>query len=118
MAAPLSHLLTKDGFAWSPEAEAAFQALKNVVTNTLVLALTDFTKSFTVEINASGFGMGVVLSQGGHPIAFFSKQFYPKLVRSLTYVRELAAITNAVKKWQQYLLGHHFVILTNHRSLK
>ena len=118
MAAPLSHLLTKDGFPCSPEAEATFQALKNVVTNTPVLALPDFTKPFTVETDALGSGIGVVLSQGGHPIAFFSKQFCPKLVWSSTYVCELAAITNAVKKWWQYLLGHHFVILTDHRSLK
>ena len=62
--------------------------------------------------------MGVVLSQDGHPIAFFNKKFCPKLLRSSTYVRKLAAITASVKKWQQYLLGHHFVILTDHRSLK
>ena len=118
MAAPLSHLLTKDSFVWSPEADVAFQALKNVVTNTLVLALPDFTKPFTVETDASGSDMGAVLSQEGHPIAFFSKEFCPKLVRSSTYVHELAAITNVVKKWRQYLLGHHFVILIDHRSLK
>lgn len=35
-----------------------------------------------------------------------------------TYVRELCAITAPVKKWRQYLLGHHFVILTDHHSLK
>lgn len=62
--------------------------------------------------------MGAVLSQQNHPIAFFSKAFSPKLLQSSTYVRELAAITVAVKKWRQYLLGHSFVILTNHRSLK
>lgn len=61
---------------------------------------------------------GAVLSQGGHPISFFSKQFCPKLARSSAYVREHAVITNAVKKWRQYLLGHHFEILTDHRSLK
>jgi len=118
MEAPLFNLLTKDGFAWSPKAAAAFQALKNVVTNTPMLALPDFTKPFTMETDASGSGMGAVLSQEGHPIAFFSKQFCLKLTRSSTYVRELVAIMNAVKKWRQYLLGHHFVILTNHRSLK
>lgn len=48
----------------------------------------------------------------------FSKAFSPKLLRSSTYVRELAAITAGVKKWRQYLLGHSFVILTDHRSLK
>lgn len=83
-----------------------------------MLALPDFTIPFVVETDASGLGMGVVLSQGGHLIVFFSKQFCPKLLSSFTYVRELAPITTAVKKWRQYLLGHHFVILTDHRSLK
>lgn len=44
--------------------------------------------------------------------------FGPKLLCSSTYVRELAAIIAAVKKWRQYLLDHHFTILTDHRSLK
>ena len=52
------------------------------------------------------------------PIAFFSKEFCPKLRASSTYIRELAAITMAVKKWRHYLLGHPFVILTDHQSLR
>lgn len=41
-----------------------------------------------------------------------------KLLRASTYVRELFAITSVVKNWRQYLLGQHFTIITNHRSLK
>lgn len=62
--------------------------------------------------------MSAVLSQKGHPIAFFSKTFPPKLLGALAYVRDLCAITTTVKKWRQYLLGHHFVIITDHKSLK
>lgn len=52
-----------------------------------------------------------LLSQGGHPIAFFNKPFSPKLLCASTYVRELFVFTAAVKKWQQYLFGssfHHY----------
>lgn len=71
-----------------------------------------------METDALGVGMGVVLSQQGHLIAFFSKPFTPKLLRASTYVRELFAITATVKKWKQYLLGQRITILTDHRSLK
>lgn len=92
--------------------------MKQALTSAPVLSLPDFQLPFTIETDASAIGMGAVLSQRGHPIAYFSKPFSPKLLRASTYVRELFAITAAVKKWRQYLLGHSFIILTDHRSLK
>jgi len=118
LAAPLTRLLCQGQFNWNQEATDAFQNLKNALTAAPVLALPDFSAPFVVETDASGAGMGAMLMQKGHPLAYFSKQFYPQLLNSSTYVRELAAIAAAVRKWRHYLLGHHFIILTDHRSLR
>lgn len=77
---------------------------------------SQFSIPFDLKTNASGKAMGALLMQNNKPIAFFSKQFCPRLIRSSTYVRELHAITTAVKKWRQYLLGHPFNIHTDHKK--
>lgn len=118
IAEPLVRLTTMETFQWTSQAQQAFENLKVALATAPVLALPDFQIPFTMETDASGSGMGAVLSQKGHPIAYFSKPFSPKLLTASTYVRELFAITSAVKKWRQYLLGHQFTIITDHRSLK
>lgn len=118
IAAPLTALLKKDGFLWNEQAQQAFVQLKDAMTKTPVLALPNFDEDFVMENDASGLGMGAVLSQRGHPICFYSKKFCPKLLNSLTYVRELCTITSAVKKWRAYLLGRKFTIHTDQRSLR
>ncbi|PNX92763.1 Ty3/gypsy retrotransposon protein [Trifolium pratense] len=118
IATPLTNLLKKDSFFWNDEAQTAFDSLKKAMTEAPTLSVPNFSIPFDLETDASGKAMGAVLMQLSHPIAFFSKQFCPRLLRSSTYVRELHAITTAVKKWRQYLLGHPFTIHTDHKSLK
>ena len=118
IAAPLVKATTIDPFQWSSTTQYAFDQLKLALSTAPVLALPDFQSPFTVETDASGVGMGAVLSQKGHPVTYFSKPFSAKLLRSSTYVRELFAITAAIKKWRQYLLGRRFLIIIDHRSLK
>lgn len=96
LAAPLTKLLCLGQLSWNQDAAEAFQNLKNALTAAPVLALPDFSAPFVVETNASSAGMGAFLMQGGHPLAYFSKQFCPRLLNSSTYVCELAAITTTV----------------------
>ncbi|WVZ22325.1 hypothetical protein V8G54_000869, partial [Vigna mungo] len=108
----LTDLLKRDNFFWQDNASQAFQHLKEALTNAPVLSLPHFDHTFIVQIDAFVSDMGVVLSQNGHPIAYFSKQFCPKLQKSSTYIRELYVITSAIQKWRHHLLGERFIIQT------
>jgi transposase InsO family protein len=118
VAAPLTALLKKDGFSWTSEATAAFDALKTAVTTAPILAMPDFTKSFIVECDASTYGFGAVLIQDGHPIAFFSRPVAPRHRALAAYERELIGLVSAVRHWRPYLWGRRFVVKTDHYSLK
>ena len=115
---PLTALLKKNSFSWNPMAQVAFEKLKSAMTSAPVLALPDFTKPFVVEADASGEGIRDVLMQEGHPLAFLSKALSPKHQALSTYEKEFMAVVLAVEKWRPYLLGRHFVIKTDHYSLK
>jgi hypothetical protein len=118
IAAPLTALLKKDGFAWSDEASAAFTALKAAVTSAPVLAMADFAKDFIVECDASSHGFGAVLVQDGHPLAFFSRSVAPQHRVLTAYERELIGLVQAVRHWRPYLWGRRFVVKTDHYNLK
>lgn len=67
---PLTELLKKHTqFAWTSTIQVAFQALKQALMQAPVLALPDFKLPFHIHNDASRLGIGVVLSQHGHPIA-------------------------------------------------
>lgn len=84
---------------------------------TLVLALPDFSKGFTLETDASDKGIGAVLIQSGHPIAYLSKALGPKAQAMSTYEKECLAILLAIGKWKAHLQHKEFTILTDHKSL-
>lgn len=81
VASPLTGLLRKVVlFKWSPECQAAFEALKTLLCSAPVLVAPCFDKPFMLEVDASGTGAGAVLLQTGeddlnHPIGFFSRKF-------------------------------------------
>ncbi|CAJ2661993.1 unnamed protein product [Trifolium pratense] len=118
IAAPLTDLLKKESYRWNDQAEIAFQQLKEAVTSAPVLALPNFHKPFILETDASGVGIGAVLHQDNHPIAYFSKKLVPRNQKKSAYFREMLAIAEAIAKFRHYLLGHRFIIRTDQKSLR
>jgi hypothetical protein len=88
------------------------------MTQAPVLALPDFTQPFTLEADASGYGIGAVLMQRGKPLSFFSKSIDPKAAALSTYDKEAMAIIEALKKWKHYFAASSLIIKTNQQSLK
>ena len=69
ISAPLTRLLSNDGFQWTFESDVAFSQLKKALTSPSVLRLPDFSQSFVIECDACGVGIRAILSQQGQPIA-------------------------------------------------
>lgn len=115
---PLTQLLKKDNFKWGPEQQHAFESLKQALTALPTLAIPDFSKPFVLETDASGTELGVVLTQEGKPLAFRSATLSDRRQAKSVYERELMAVVRAVQRWRHYLMGRHFVIRTDQKSLK
>jgi len=115
---PLTNLLKKGTyFIWTSEQQTAFDTLKQAMSSAPVLAIPDFTKQFIIETDASNNGVGAVLMQQGHPLAFISKPLGPRTQGLSTYEKEYMAILLAVEQWRAYLQHAEFLIYTDQKSL-
>jgi hypothetical protein len=119
IAAPINEL-TKKGvpFNWGEAQEKAFEELKMKLTTAPLLALPDFGKTFEIECDASGVGIGGVLMQERRPIAYFSEKLSGPTLNYSVYDKELYALVRGLETWQHYLLPKEFVIHLDHESLK
>jgi Reverse transcriptase (RNA-dependent DNA polymerase). len=119
IARPMTQLLKKEEkFVWSPQCEKAFQTLKERLVSSPVLILPDTRKDFMVYCDASRQGLGCVLMQDGHVVAYASRQLRPHEGNYPTHDLELAAVVHALKIWRHYLIGNRCEIYTDHKSLK
>jgi RNase H-like domain found in reverse transcriptase/Integrase zinc binding domain/Integrase core domain len=119
IASPLTEVTKKNiTFIWGPAQDEAFRKLKEKLTQAPLLALPDFTRTFEVECDASGIGIGGVLMQEGKPIAYFSEKLSGAELNYPTYDKELYALVRVLKTWQHYLWPKEFVIHSDHEALK
>jgi len=107
---PLRWLICKDYLNWNQEAEKVFQTLKKAFTTAPILIHPNFSKPFFMEVDASNFTLGVVLSQSRaskklHPIAFHSRKFSTTKINYEIHNKELFAIMDSFHEWRHLLEG-------------
>jgi hypothetical protein len=105
-------------FYWDAAQAHSFNTLIDKLTHAPLLQLPDFGKTFDLECDASGIGIGGVLLQEGKPIAYFSEKLSGPSLNYSTYGKELFALVRVLKTWQHYLWPKEFVIHSDHKSLK
>ena len=91
--------------------------LKRTMVSTPVLALPNFTRPFAIETDACDTGVGAVLMQDGHLVAYLSKALGVRNQKLSTYEKEFFAVMMAIDKWRPYLQQAPFEIVTDHKSL-
>ncbi|CAF4291665.1 unnamed protein product, partial [Didymodactylos carnosus] len=99
----------------------AFNVLKRILTNDLVLHIPDERLPFKIQTDASKIGIGAVLMQihpnGDLRIAYLSKKFTTTQMNWPATEQECYAIIYAIEKWHKYLDGREFIIETDHKPL-
>ncbi|XP_021305548.1 uncharacterized protein LOC110431156 [Sorghum bicolor] len=105
-------------FKWGDDQEQAFVELKRKLCEAPLLQLPNFGKTFEIECDASGIGIGGVLLQEGKPIAYFSEKLNGPHLNYSVYDKELYALVRVLEVWQHYLLPKEFVIHSDHEALK
>jgi hypothetical protein len=115
---PLMTLTKKNAFSWTPKETKSFEQLKEVMCKAPVLTTPDFTKTFIVECDVSGNGIGAILMQEGRPLAFESRPLKGKDLHKPIYEKEMMSILHAMKRCCPYLIGRHFKVKIDHDSLK
>ena len=123
VASPL-HALTKKNveFLWTPECRKAFEQLKKALVTAPVLSYPIFgpDQEFILETDASGVGLGAVLSQKQdghiHPIAYASRTLDVHEKKYGITELETLGLVWAVKYFRPYILGHRTTVYTDHAA--
>ena len=104
---------------WTESMQTAFDVLKEALTSASCLVLSDSNDEFEVIMNASEDAktVGAVLIQNDYPVAYESTKLNSHQLNYLIYDKKMCAIIYALERWRSFLLGRHFKVYTDHRSL-
>ncbi|UYV73632.1 K02A2.6-like, partial [Cordylochernes scorpioides] len=116
--APLRKLISnKSEWKFGGEENDCFEKLKDMVSNAPILTFFDPTKPITISSDASQYGIGTVLMQGGHAIEYASFSLNATQRKYAQIEKELLAIVFGCERFQYYIWGTDVIVETDHKPL-
>ena len=126
VARPLHDMVKKDKkWEWTDKQEEVFKELKKRFTEEPMLAALDIDKKMRMEVDASDYAMGGVLSMEcgdglWRPVAFLYKSLNETERNYEIHDKEMLAIIRGLEAWRHLLEGaqYKFEIWTDHKNLE
>jgi hypothetical protein len=124
IARPLHDLTKKDvPWQWHAEQQHAFDTLKEKFCQEPILKVYDPNLETRVEVDASGYATGGILSQKypdglWHPVAYRSSSMSKEERNYEIYDREMLGCIRALEDWRHFLEGISFEIVTDHKNIE
>ena len=119
--APTRELLKKEvEFHWSHEQLKSFDEIKEILTSQLGPVLKFFVpaKPVTVRCNDSKNGLGAVLIQEKHPIAYASRSLSEAETRNAQIEKELLSVLFDLERFDVYTYGVKVLVENDHKPLE
>ena len=123
IAEPLSRLTKKNvPFKWTTEEHGAWEAIRAALVKSPVLSHPDLSKRFTLIVDASSYAIGSILTQADdnghlHPVSYGSSVLSEAQRNWSTVQRELYSLMYFCEKYQSFLLGVEFDVITDNSAL-
>lgn len=123
IATPLYKLLKKEiVFEWSSQCKQAFELIKHKLISAPILAYYDPNLPINLATDSSNYGIGCVLSQvqkdgSEKPICYASRTLSKSELGYSVIDKEALGIIYGVRRFNQYLYGRKFTLITDHKPL-
>ena len=120
VASPLRTLLEKNvEWHWQPEQEKSFLSLKELITTAPVLKYFDPSKHIKLSVDASSKGLGAVLLQENHPVAYASRALTTCQQNCAQIEKEMLAVAFGCTRFHEYIYGMPTIeVETDHKPLE